>query len=229
MFDLFMYFINERQRIYFKKVRGEERPYTSDKILSKYRFTNVFREQDPGTFIFIDSIKDLSDELKLRASIIYRVYCRPEFRTLFEGFYKELIIEKIKSSPRPLSGCYFTSVPKGSTKYDILDYFLEVPLKTSTCPKEQFEIVRKIKGMGDFRANQVILDMMHFYVQKTDFIMLGNGSKKGLELVGMKTLKEVLERAQEKWEHKKPLDLAAIEHSLCEFTKYVRGYGRRYV
>jgi hypothetical protein len=229
MFDLFVYFINERQRIYLKKIRGEKQPYTSDEILSKYRFTNVFREQDPGTIIFIESIKDLPDETKLRASMIYRVYCRPEFRTLFEGFNEQRIIETIKSSPNPLSGCYFSSVLKGLSKYDILDYLLNVPLTINKCAKEQFKILRKIKGFGDFRANQVILDMMYFYVRKDDFIMLGNGSKKGLELVGMKTLKEVLEKAQEKWEHEKPLDLAAIEHSLCEFTKYVRGSGRRYV
>lgn len=45
----FWYWINERQRIYLAKERGDPKPWTDDKILQDYKFTNVFREQDRVT------------------------------------------------------------------------------------------------------------------------------------------------------------------------------------
>lgn len=47
--DLFWYWINERHRIYLKKTAGEPKPWTSDPILQKFKFTNVFRQLDTGT------------------------------------------------------------------------------------------------------------------------------------------------------------------------------------
>lgn len=42
-------FILERERIREKKERGEPRPWTKDKILQQYRFTNMRREDDKVT------------------------------------------------------------------------------------------------------------------------------------------------------------------------------------
>lgn len=39
----------ERQRIYARKERGDPKPWTSDPIFQRYKFTNVFREQDAVT------------------------------------------------------------------------------------------------------------------------------------------------------------------------------------
>lgn len=45
----FLYWIEERQKIYLKKEAGDLWPWTKDKILQEYKFTNVFREQDAVT------------------------------------------------------------------------------------------------------------------------------------------------------------------------------------
>lgn len=42
-------FVLERQRIYLRKQRGEPKPWTKDKILQRYKFCNVYREQDTVT------------------------------------------------------------------------------------------------------------------------------------------------------------------------------------
>lgn len=42
-------YVLERQRIYLKKKRGEPKPWTRDKILQRYKFCNVYREQDTVT------------------------------------------------------------------------------------------------------------------------------------------------------------------------------------
>ena len=47
--DTLWYFMKERQSIYNKRQKGEPKPWTEDEFMLKYRFTNVFREQDAGT------------------------------------------------------------------------------------------------------------------------------------------------------------------------------------
>lgn len=45
----FFYWINERHAIYMAKAEGKPRPWTTDPILSHYKFTNPFRELDRTT------------------------------------------------------------------------------------------------------------------------------------------------------------------------------------
>ncbi len=45
----FYNWINERHAIYQRRVRGDQPPWTEDEILSKYKFTNPFRENDKVT------------------------------------------------------------------------------------------------------------------------------------------------------------------------------------
>jgi hypothetical protein len=42
-------FIKNRHAIYLRRQRGDAWPWTSDKILQTYKFTNIFRELDTGT------------------------------------------------------------------------------------------------------------------------------------------------------------------------------------
>ena len=45
----YFYWINERYAIYLRRKRGDAWPWTADKILQEYKFTNAFRELDTGT------------------------------------------------------------------------------------------------------------------------------------------------------------------------------------
>lgn len=45
----FYYWMNERHSIYLRRLAGQTKPWTTDVILQKYKFTNVFRELDRGT------------------------------------------------------------------------------------------------------------------------------------------------------------------------------------
>ena len=46
LLDKFKWFICERENIRLKKEAGEPRPWTSDEILDKTRFTNIYRQHD---------------------------------------------------------------------------------------------------------------------------------------------------------------------------------------
>ena len=46
IYDIFWYFAYERQNIWYKKLKGENPPYTEDKILQEYKFCNTYRVLD---------------------------------------------------------------------------------------------------------------------------------------------------------------------------------------
>ena len=46
VYDLYWYFACERQNIFWKKLNGEEAPWTDDKILKTYKFCNSYRVND---------------------------------------------------------------------------------------------------------------------------------------------------------------------------------------
>jgi len=53
----FWRFIAERHAIYKKKnIEKLPPPWTDDSILQEYKFTNVFRDLDPGTKYVIDKL-----------------------------------------------------------------------------------------------------------------------------------------------------------------------------
>jgi hypothetical protein len=49
MLRKFLYWMEERQRIYLKRQAGEPWPWTKDLLLKRFRFCNVYREQDKVT------------------------------------------------------------------------------------------------------------------------------------------------------------------------------------
>ena len=46
IYDLYWYFAWERQNIFWKKLNGEEAPWTDDYILQQYKFCNSYRVND---------------------------------------------------------------------------------------------------------------------------------------------------------------------------------------
>ena len=76
------YYIKERYAIHIKKdVLKLKQPYTNDKLLSVYKFTNIRREHDKNSKWLIDNISNnnnLSFEDKIYKSILYRIYNRNE-------------------------------------------------------------------------------------------------------------------------------------------------------
>jgi len=73
----FFDFINERHMIYIRsKIDNEPWPWTSDKILQEYKFTNVFRELDTGTIWLRENwIEPFNDHPKLFFNVaLYRQF-----------------------------------------------------------------------------------------------------------------------------------------------------------
>lgn len=76
MIELFFEFINERHLIYLKRQRGDKWPWTNDKALREYKFTNIFRELDAGTVWYREHIREpfADHPLLFFNTVVYRAF-----------------------------------------------------------------------------------------------------------------------------------------------------------
>lgn len=84
-----MNFIIERYRIHVRKdILGKPRPWTEDPVLEKYKFTNVFREDDRVSRALIELVStnpDLTFEEKVLNTFLLRSWNNPNTFTDFGG------------------------------------------------------------------------------------------------------------------------------------------------
>ena len=92
----FFWWINERHKIYVDRLRGRPFPWTKDKILREYKFTNPFRQNDRVTKEWTDRFcqllakgKDMKDEDILFHCCMFRLFNWPEtYDALYYGVPK---------------------------------------------------------------------------------------------------------------------------------------------
>lgn len=74
-----LWFIKERMRIWEKKNSGSTPPYTTDVVLNKYRFCNIYRELDRQTIEIHEQLNSLRSDFPLWLLNIafHRFICKP--------------------------------------------------------------------------------------------------------------------------------------------------------
>ncbi|MEK7187018.1 MAG: nucleotide kinase domain-containing protein [Patescibacteria group bacterium] len=111
LFNEILWFIKERINIWKKKTAAQKEPFTNNETLSKYRFTNVFRELDRQTIEFHTLLNPLRNNFPLwLLNMFYcRMVARPEtVRQVgllsFDKNENEALYERLMDSPRPRYG-----------------------------------------------------------------------------------------------------------------------------
>lgn len=91
--DRFFAFAQERHQIYLNRTAGKPWPWTQDKILQTYSFTNVFRELDKTTVWFRQHVRDaLRDRPEVMlATVVFRLLNRIE---VGEAVFCQLDLDK---------------------------------------------------------------------------------------------------------------------------------------
>lgn len=245
----FFDFVQERQKVYIRKeILKHEPPYTDDEIFQKYHFCNVFREQDAGTKVVIGLESD--NDLELLTNIVcYRIFNR---RNHFDRIgwidinkydrhtFREKLVA-VKDTGPIFNTAYLTT---WSFTYilDGLEYIMDNNFNLNDCetPMEVYKKLQKIKCVGPFLAYQLFLDLGCYFGDRfhkwngNDFVCVGPGSKPTIANmleVDIKNLSDqqcadymvYLRDTQDKYLNlEKKLDLAAVEHSLCEKNKYIK-------
>jgi hypothetical protein len=187
LLESFWRFICERQQIWHKRfVERQLPPWTKDEILKTTRFTNVYRELDPGTQFALREILEttLPIQDKIFNVMLYRLIGRTEtFSAIglqhvssFDPSFLEKtlrFIRDVEGKP-PFSGAYIVStylrmgsrdkVVNIARLFDALaKIFHRVYDSILACrsAKDVFHELRRVYGFGTFLAYQVLVDLLY--------------------------------------------------------------------
>lgn len=285
----FFQFVFDRQLIWYKRFCEKSDFWTNDRILKKYKFCNVYRELDKGTFYVIEKLKNIKNRKIIFQNVVfYRFFNK---HNLYEDLKIDIIKEfnteilelliknfnDLKNNGRTIfNDAYLIS---GNKTDEAKHVFILKKLQKcfenknlekiindidlSKEPKESLEVIKKIPSVGNFLAYEIWVDLTYFNFFKTswtdnDFVNIGPGAKWGLELIYNKKLnnKEQIEKIYNIYKTQKfyldeiqkegyiwkdicykkcfsnfpYLSIRNMEHSLCEFRKYLRlkqGLGKK--
>jgi hypothetical protein len=185
---LFWYWINTRHRIYLKKKAGEPWPWTKDKILQTYRFTNVFRQLDRVTEEWVRRYVTLlhrGKDLKMGDVIfqccMFRLFNWPEtYDALYYGMRKwnlkkaiEILAKRqTEDFEQIFTGAYIIptggkGVPKIEVICEVLDQIwkdrhdLARRIRKKPRMERTVRILSKYPTIGGFIAYEIACDLRH--------------------------------------------------------------------
>lgn len=166
-----------------KRSLGNPKPWTEDLILQKFRFCNVFREDDTTTKWFYENVRGpLSNSYDvLLATIIFRWFNRIETgkellngrqgETLFDNWSSDDARAILKDRKPVVTGAYIIKTPNGMNKLDgvlwCIDQIAPVcqqlahEIYEGKSLKTACELLQKFPYMGPFMAYEVVTDLRH--------------------------------------------------------------------
>jgi len=224
----FCKFINEREEIRKKKEAGLPQPWTSDEILAKSKFSNIYRQHDKVSSLIYTKLKNLKGDLLVYNLLLARLINRCDI-------LNEILPANPNNPPTQLlkgnavimnPGAY--QVSPGMAKLDVYDTNRETII--FYLPKIYKEVYKALISSKDietvvelgnkafgghikFVMLQIVLDIQHMKncYNVNSSIPVGQGAKALCEkLGGLDTLSVKL--GMKKYD---------IEHALCEFRKYL--------
>lgn len=179
-------YILERENIRTKKESGEPRPWTKDKILDTYKFTNVHRTDDRTTrklMELYDHAENSSDEVTLLHCGIYRYFGTWEFAhdigwtdKITKGFFRHLALvakTRLHAGERVFTGAYvITNGGRSEPKENVVTGYLErlwfcadlviKAMRHGHSWEAGYRELTKLEGFGGmgFMAKEVLQDFL---------------------------------------------------------------------
>lgn len=199
----------ERQAIFFRRLRGQQPPWTNDPVLATNRFTNAYRASDRVSQYLINEViygappDERSTVLRV---LLFKIFNRIEtWRCLEDAIGRvavdtfdvahpaKLLDARMASGERLYSAAYIMPSPKlGETRKHanhlrLLDELLVDGtvdrLITATSLRELYEILLGVHSFGPFLAFQFAIDLNYselFSFSEMDFVVAGPGAHDGI-------------------------------------------------
>lgn len=196
--DLFFRFLYERQLIWYKRfILKEPMPWTTDEVLLKNKFTNIYRELDAGTIVVEDAIlprfdgSEKSGQLVLFNLLFYRFVNNRHSWEKCVGFvenwadeYKAALMKRFLESGESVFTCahmlppltqYAAAGPRKIARlFVLLDCIwdqiesLYQDIQSSTCMSQAFKSISSFSGYGPFLSYEVVCDLSYSRVVSWD-------------------------------------------------------------
>ena len=187
VFDTYWEYANERQNIFFKRIRGEQPPWTNNKILMNHRFTNVYRACDKVSQYLIKNViysfTGNEEDLLFRI-LLFKTFNKIEtwkylenqigpiqYKTYSFKSYSSALNNLVISKTPIYSGAYIMSSGKSEfgreRKYEnhllLLEYMFENGFSSKALKclslKQLFELLFSYPTIGEFLAQQYAIDI----------------------------------------------------------------------
>lgn len=188
VYDTYWKFAFLRQETFLNRLSGGTPPWTNDPIISKFRFTNVYRAADRVSqflikeVIYNKSLPSSAEEILFRI-LIFKLFNKIETWELlteqvgpitFSEYdfkrYNDVLASSISSGMTIYSAAYiippvniFGFAKKHSNHLKLIEHMLmakvQDQLMSSVSMQGCFEIIKKFPGLGDFLAYQLLIDI----------------------------------------------------------------------
>jgi hypothetical protein len=197
VYESYWRFAAERQAVFFRRARGDARPWTHNAVLATYKFTNAYRASDRVSQYLIRRVIYRADLPTSPREVFFRILLFKLFNKIetwelldqtlgpitFEDYrfaqYDELLERAMRDGRRIYSVAYI--MPPGSSAFGrpakhqnhllLLESMMEdrLPerLVETRTMQEGFDKLRAYPTIGDFLAYQFITDIN--YSEITDF------------------------------------------------------------
>lgn len=198
--------INERHNIYLKKEAGEPKPWTTDKIMQQYKFTNAFRQLDKGTVALRNMLKGKNATHSLIFFNIcwYRLFNWYEHATELGFVYDFTDLERYinlrhSKGKKIFTGAHMTTGVAFESKHisylraarEAWDRRIEFAnfIHENQSMEAVFEKLLELYMVGRFIAYELVCDLRFTLLEnapdKCTWANLGPGAQRGLKRLGL--------------------------------------------
>lgn len=199
----------ERQRIFFRRLRHEDPPWTDDPVIAGHRFTNAYRASDRVSQFLINDViygADVDERSLVLRILLFKVFNRIEtWRYLEESagpitassfdaaHLSELLDRRLAGGSRLYSAAYIMPSPKlGSNRKHanhlrLLDQLLVDgtvdQLVDAPSLQDLYSTLASVHSFGKFLAFQFAIDLNYsplYPFSEMDFVVAGPGAHDGI-------------------------------------------------
>jgi hypothetical protein len=189
VYDSYWRFAALRQQAFFNRIEGNHYPWSTDPIINKYRFTNVYRAADRVSqylirnVIYNEALPDSPREILFRI-FLFKLFNKIETWEMLNAklgplvyeeydfrHYDAILSKAIDSGKRIYSAAYI--MPSGKSYFGherkhsnhlklielIIDSGAHNRLMEAGTMQQAFEIIKHFPSLGDFLAYQFLIDI----------------------------------------------------------------------
>jgi hypothetical protein len=211
VFDTYWRFATERQRIFFRRLRGQPAPWTEDEILLEHKFTNAYRASDRVSQYLIRDViytgEQAPEEVFFR-TMLFKFFNRIETWQLltreigelrwcdytFEA-YDKVLTDAMERGEKIYSMAYimpsantFGHGRKHRNHLALLERMMadRLPQRLQACPNMAgaFELLLSYPSLGNFLAYQFVTDLNYSQMldfSEMEFVIPGPGALDGIQ------------------------------------------------
>lgn len=215
--ERFCYWINEREKIRIAKAQGLSAPWTRDKILQSYRFTNVRRMDDKvSVWLYENWYQPYFNHVNMLSAVALARFVNKIESLEYLGFPYDWDNDVISATLREhrdhgntlFGAAYMVRGNDGQDKVaSVVDYYVQevtnlgmVGIDTRSMEYSVGELHKRCYGMGSFMAGQVVADLrwavQGTWEDKHTWAPMGPGSQKGMNCLHNRAFGHPLKQQQ---------------------------------